>query len=935
MNNHSFRKFFFVAFVCFITSTLKSQQTLTQINGWNAYVHLPDDYNSTTISYPTIIFFPGIGEVGTNAAAVIYNGPGAYIAQGWNGNVFVNGDTTKFIVISLQPIAGYPNEIAVNQKIQTIKSLYRVNNNRLYLTGLSHGGWCSTTFVTGDAYGGPYTYASQIAAVVEVEGVIPDDNSPYPNLFDNFALSGGRLLGFEQIYDNRGIPTRVARMNATKANSAIYKQTNFGSGGHCCWNQFYGGQGTQPGIFLLDGVNQNLYQWMARQSLVPSTNIPPTANAGNDILITLPVNTTPLNGSGTDPDGTIASYAWTKISGPAAGTLNNATNAQASLSNLVQGVYQYELKVTDNLGAAGKDTVQVTVNAAVTIPNIPPTVNAGLAQSITLPISSITLNGTASDPDGTIASTLWSKLTGPTSETITSPSLLSTTVTGLVQGVYTFQLAATDNLGAVTNSVVTITLNASPTGVCNTNAPVVYTVNPTAPNEIYITNASTRGWKGGDTLNIMAGTYSVIEIDSFGGDPCRNIIIRNVGGQVIVNGPMRFGKDVHYLKVMGNGVAGLTYGFKSTSFAFGRVNHFTMDRIEAGPNPNGVGIYGKQDPYVGQPWTQYPNYTSTKITINNCYVHDVAGEGMYIGHTAPDGDPYNSGLIPQRQDSVTISNCIVTNTGWDGIQLSNARNGCLIFGNTVTNFGITDIDGQRAGIISGGNTNSKVYNNTVSNGKGNGIQFFGYGVLDCYNNIIVNVGNTATNINGEQSIYGADYINKVETNPKQEIVLHDNNVKYPKLRGAVRFYDSNNNADTANVYNNKFCFATTPPYNWQSLNLLLPTGFVNTDNVIYCNSVLALNEDPIATESAKRNKSFLMFPNPAKDLINIKIPKEFINEYLITITDGVGNIFYKKIGTKNKEVQTVLIDIKNLRSGAYILQFSNKDQKIIRKLLKL
>ena len=144
-----------------LVSSSKSQQTLTQINGWNAYVHLPNDYNSTTISYPTIIFFPGLGEVGTNAAALISNGPGAYIAQGWNGNIFVNGDSVKFIVISIQPTAAYPNEVAINQKIQTIKSLYRVNNNKLYLTGLSHGGWCSTTFVTGDAYGGPYTYASQ------------------------------------------------------------------------------------------------------------------------------------------------------------------------------------------------------------------------------------------------------------------------------------------------------------------------------------------------------------------------------------------------------------------------------------------------------------------------------------------------------------------------------------------------------------------------------------------------------------------------------------------------------------------------------------------------------------------------------------------------------------------------------------------------------
>ena len=33
-------------------------------------------------------------------------------------------------------------------------------------------------------------------------------------------------------------------------------------------------------------------------------------------------------------------------------------------SNLVQGIYQFELKVTDNNGATGLDTVQITVNAA-------------------------------------------------------------------------------------------------------------------------------------------------------------------------------------------------------------------------------------------------------------------------------------------------------------------------------------------------------------------------------------------------------------------------------------------------------------------------------------------------------------------------------------------------------------------------------------------
>jgi Secretion system C-terminal sorting domain len=351
-----------LSFFLFLANVSRSQQTLTQIGGWNAYVHLPANYANTTINYPTIIFFPGLGEIGTNAAALISNGPGAYITQGWNGNVLINSTTVEFIVISIQPPAAYPPESLINSKIQLIKSSYRVDNNRLYLTGLSHGGWCSTTFVTGDAYGGPYTYASQVAAVVEVEGVMPDDNAPYPNLFDNFAATGGKLLGFEQANDNRGMPTRVNRMNSTIPNSAIYVQTNFGGGGHCCWNQFYGGQGTQPGNFMLGGVSQNLYQWLARQSRV---NIPPVVNAGTDKTVLPPMTSTYLDGTATDPDGTIASYLWTKISGPAIGTLTNATNTQASLAGLVQGNYLYEFKVTDNAGAVSKDTVSVTTVASV------------------------------------------------------------------------------------------------------------------------------------------------------------------------------------------------------------------------------------------------------------------------------------------------------------------------------------------------------------------------------------------------------------------------------------------------------------------------------------------------------------------------------------------------------------------------------------------
>ena len=77
-------------------------------------------------------------------------------------------------------------------------------------------------------------------------------------------------------------------------------------------------------------------------------NRPPVANAGADQTITLPTNTITLNGNGsTDPDNNITSYAWTKISGPSSFNIANASAVQTQVTNLVAGVYQFELKVTD------------------------------------------------------------------------------------------------------------------------------------------------------------------------------------------------------------------------------------------------------------------------------------------------------------------------------------------------------------------------------------------------------------------------------------------------------------------------------------------------------------------------------------------------------------------------------------------------------------
>jgi len=88
----------------------------------------------------------------------------------------------------------------------------------------------------------------------------------------------------------------------------------------------------------------------------------PVAHAGTDQTIVLPVDSVELDGSGTDADGTIRSFLWTKVTGPHSFTIANRNAATTMVKNLVQGIYEFELEVKDNDGLSAKDTVAISVS---------------------------------------------------------------------------------------------------------------------------------------------------------------------------------------------------------------------------------------------------------------------------------------------------------------------------------------------------------------------------------------------------------------------------------------------------------------------------------------------------------------------------------------------------------------------------------------------
>ena len=433
--------FCFTLALVVITSylTVNGQQTANITNSGIGYLeYLPEGYDANSNNYPVVIFLHGVNEKGSSSddpkkirsdlKKVAHFGLPKYVKS---------GQKYPFILISPQLKDNYTlwPPTYVMDVIKHVKTKLRIEEKRIYLTGLSLGGM-GVWKTVGE-------YPEIFAAIAPI---CPGGNAL--NKASEIAAANVAVWGFHGSKDDIArytvTTTMINALNSSpKRPNPLAKVTIFPGMGHGVWDKAY--------------LETDVLSWMLTfrkgRPSSDNSNSPPVVNAGPDTTLAFPVDSVFIEGTASDTDGTIASYQWTKVSGGNAHLIETTSPTLHAL-DLTHGIYVFRLTAKDKGGAAASDDVQVTVRSS---DNIAPSVNAGEDITLTWPANATNLPGTATDTDGEIVSYFWTKVSGGEAN-LSGIETSQLNVSNLAEGSYVFKLVVTDNDGATATDEVMVSV---------------------------------------------------------------------------------------------------------------------------------------------------------------------------------------------------------------------------------------------------------------------------------------------------------------------------------------------------------------------------------------------------------------------------------------------------------------------------------------------
>lgn len=383
-----------------------------------------------------------------------------------------------------------------------------------------------------------------------------------------------------------------------------------------------------------------------------------------------------------------------------------------------------------------------------------PTANAGADQSLPLGSTSTNLSGSGTGGNGSVTSYGWTRISGPNTPTIGSPSSATTSISGMIAGTYVYRLTVTNSLSQQATDDITITVAAGCGGVKR------YVIPNSVSGGYNSYYSSSPGYNPGDTIVLQASynPWGYFGFGSTAGTAACPIVVINEGGQVQLKDGIAF-ESVQYVKVLGN-LGGQQYGFKVES-NLADPNNVALGIAKKSKNVEISHVYVTNAEYGC--WIKneaecdttinYPNWWLDSISVHDCYFKGMDSQGFYMGSTDPNnfdrpiicdsaGFSVTKYYAPTRLRNIKIYNNIIDSTGRPGIQLSAGMQGTNeIYNNTISNVGTQYDDAQGVGISLGGYTRALVYGNRINKTLTWGIAGIGAsGLSKIYDNIVDSSG---------------------------------------------------------------------------------------------------------------------------------------------------------------------------------------------------
>ena len=304
------------------------------------------------------------------------------------------------------------------------------------------------------------------------------------------------------------------------------------------------------------------------------------------------------------------------------------------------------------------------------------------------------------------------------------------------------------------------------------------------------------------------------------------------------------------------------------------------------------GIMAKTDPIESDPATWAANYTMRDLVIHDNYIHDVGGEGMYIGYTSWSTDEFASvpGYEGHEIKGLKVSYNLIARTGWDGFQYSSvvddpsaSDDEAEIFNNIIHTPATKNELNQNAAFVIGSGSGGKVFNNIIIGGPDATIALFGRGYNTIYNNLL---------IGGTNGLF-AD--NRGTEDPRRTVPGSYQSIYNNTFIGSTGHAYWTMNGATVNNFKNNVSLVTNENFT----DAFADTGTtINTGGVPSCNLLL-------------RNTTGAGFVNPTE------------NDYRIQTPSNAANIGESLNSLPSGEV-SVTTDFQNLARpvGAYDAGFS-------------